>query len=164
MHKKYLFSESRMGWINNKHRRASGCVFCWLAKGDMDKGKILHKTSEILVVMNIFPYNTGHLQVLPLRHVETFEELTEKEIASLFVMVRRCVRLLRKVLNPDGFNIGVNIGGDVAGASIAHLHVHIVPRFRGDSGFMESVADTKVLPQTLDQVFEKLKKEARMLD
>jgi len=114
--------------------------------------------------MNIFPYNTGHLQVLPLRHVETFEELTEKEIASLFVMVRRCVRLLRKVLNPDGFNIGVNIGGDVAGASIAHLHVHIVPRFRGDSGFMESVADTKVLPQTLDQVFEKLKKEARMLD
>lgn len=163
MHKKYLFSESRMGWINNKHRRANGCVFCRLAKGDMDKGKILHRTSEILVVMNIFPYNTGHLQVLPLRHVETLEELTDKEVASLFVMVGRCVRLLRKVLKPDGFNIGVNIGGDVAGASIAHLHVHIVPRFRGDSGFMESVADTKVLPQTLDQIFGRLKKEAGML-
>ena len=102
--------------------------------------------------------------MLPLRHVETLEELSEKEIASLFVMVRRCIRLLRKVLNPDGFNIGINIGGDVAGASIAHLHVHIVPRFRGDSGFMESVADTKVLPQTLGQVFGKLKKEVKILE
>ncbi len=164
MYEKYLFSESRMAWINNKQRKGNGkCIFCRLAKGDMDEKKILHRDKELLVMMNIFPYNTGHLQVLPLRHVKTFEELTDKEVASLFVMVKKCVRLLSKVLKPDGFNIGVNIGGDVAGASISHLHIHIVPRFRGDIGFMESVADTKVVPQTLNQIFRKLKKEAGML-
>jgi diadenosine tetraphosphate (Ap4A) HIT family hydrolase len=164
MYKHKLCSDSRMGWIGNKKCRPSGCLFCRIADDDPAVEKdVLFRTKDTMVVMNIFPYNTGHLQVSPVRHVESFEELKESEITSLFLMTQKCVKLLKKVLNPDGFNIGMNIGGEVAGASVAHLHIHIVPRFKGDSGFMEAVADTKVMPQTVGQVFKRLKKEVKML-
>jgi len=152
-----------MGWIK-KRESGRGCLFCRIAKGGSGmKNEILYRTKDVMVIMNIFPYNTGHLQVLPVRHAEGLDQLSESEITSLFVMVGKCVKLLEKVLAPAGFNIGLNIGGDVSGASVKHLHVHVVPRFKGDLGFMETTADTKVLPETLEQTYKKLKKEAGML-
>ena len=158
----YIFAPSRMKWVRKKGRK--GCLFCKIAKGDpKTPEKVLYKSRSVMVVMNIYPYNTGHLQVFPMRHVEKFEELTDEEISSLFIMVKKCVKLLKKVLNPAGFNIGMNIGGEITGASVKHLHIHIVPRFGRDTGFMEVIAETKVLPETLEQTYERLKKEVEML-
>jgi ATP adenylyltransferase len=151
-----------MGWVGKKSK---GCLFCRIVKDDpKTPKKVLHGSKDVMVVMNIFPYNTGHLQVFPVRHVKDFEKLSEKEITSLFAMVQKCVKLLNKTLKPLGFNIGLNIGGEVSGASVDHIHVHIVPRFRNDFGFIEIIGETKVLPETLDQTFNKLKKEVKMLE
>lgn len=160
MHKYHLFSPSRTKWVG---KATKGCLFCGIIKNDPKiPKKVLYRGKDVVVVMNIYPYNTGHLQVFPVRHVEDFEKLTDKEIASLFGMVKKCVKLLKKVLKPKGFNIGINIGG-VSGASVDHLHVHIVPRFRTDFGFMEVIAETKVMTETVDRTFKKLKKEVGTL-
>jgi len=164
MYKHHVYSASRMNWIKKDKAKTSGCLFCSIARDDPRVEKeVIYKTKDVVVAMNIYPYNTGHLQVVPIRHVEKLEDLSEKEIASLFVMTQKCVKLLKKTLNPDGFNIGMNIGGDVAGASVMHLHVHVVPRFVRDSGFMEAACETKVLPQTVSHVAEKLKKNINIL-
>ncbi len=160
MHKHHLFSPSRSNWVGKK---TSGCLFCKILKNDPKiPKKVLYKDKEVIVLMNVYPYNIGHLQVLPVRHVENLEDLTDKEISSLFTMVKKSIKLLRKVLKPRGFNVGMNIG-DVSGASVRHLHVHIVPRFRTDFGFMEITAETKVLSETIEKTYKKLKKEVGML-
>ncbi len=160
MHKYHLFSPSRLKWVRKTHK---GCLFCRIVENDPKvPKKVLYRNDNLLVVMNMFPYNTGHLQVLPARHVEDFEELSGEEISSLFTMVKKCIKLLKKVLKPVGFNVGINIG-EAAGASVPHLHIHIVPRFRRDFGFMEVIGETKVLPETLEQTYEKLRKEVGML-
>jgi diadenosine tetraphosphate (Ap4A) HIT family hydrolase len=116
-----------------------------------------------MVIMNIFPYNTGHLQVIPVKHATALEELDDKTVSELFVLVKKCLKLLKKVLGPEGFNIGINQGENVAGASIPHLHIHIVPRYRNDFGFMEIIAKTKVLPESVDETYEKLLKNVKIL-
>ena len=159
-----IFAPSRMRWVVNPKKKLKGCLFCRIAKGDKKvPQKVLYRDEHVIVLMNIFPYNTGHLQVIPVRHVENLEDLSTDEICNLFTMVQKATRLLKKVLRPKGFNIGINIGGEIAGASVNHLHVHIVPRYERDFGFMEVIAETKVLPESLEQTFEKLKKEVDML-
>jgi len=168
MYEHYIFSPCRMSWIKSsqgKNKKNAGCVFCKIAKGDSRiPQKVLYKSRGLMVLMNVFPYNTGHLQVMPARHAERLEDLSDGEISSLFIMVKKCVRLLKKIVKPDGFNIGINLGGDAGGASVSHLHIHIVPRFHRDLGFMESIADTKVLPSTLNQTYKELKKAVKMLE
>jgi diadenosine tetraphosphate (Ap4A) HIT family hydrolase len=163
MHNDYLWSASRSKWI--KHGKPyKGCIFCGIAKNDPKiPKKLVYKDKENMVIMNIFPYNTGHLEVIPIRHVENPLELTDEEYANLFFMVRKVILLLKKSLKPDGFNVGINIGKGVAGASIDHLHVHVVPRFKNEIGFMESLLGTKVMPETLDQTYRKIIKHVDIL-
>ncbi len=161
MFKSWLFSPFRKKWVTHGKKESSElCVFCEIAKGNKKiPQKIVWKDNEFMVLMNIYPYNTGHLQVVPRRHVESLEELSQSEYNKLWEIVLKCVELLKRVLNPKGFNIGMNLG-EHAGASIKHLHVHIVPRFERDFGFMEVIAQTKVLPVDIDELHEKLKREA----
>ena len=153
---------NRMKWIKKKHK-PKGCIFCRIAKGDKKvKAYVLHRDKNTVVIMNLYPYNTGHLLVFPARHVKSIEELKEIEIKELFSKVSRSVELLKKALNPIGFNIGINIG-EIASASIEHLHVHIVPRFKRDTGFMEITASTKVMPESVEKTFKRLKKYVKIL-
>jgi len=109
--------------------------------------------------MNLYPYNTGHLMVAPLRHVPSIEDLGEEELLDLFSLVRRCLRLLRRAFKPDGFNVGINIGR-VAGAGVeGHVHVHIVPRWCGDTNFMPVIASTKVIPEGIRDTYRRLMRE-----
>ncbi len=108
-----------------------------------------------MVVLNKYPYNPGHLMVVPTRHVESLVELNEAEIAYLFNKVAAVINLLKKVYNPPGFNIGVNIGEN-SGASIKHLHVHVVPRYRSELGFMEVIGGARVLIETIEQTYNLL--------
>ena len=164
MYRNYLWASSRLSYVKKKHGQIKGCLFCNIAKDDPDTPKkVLWKDKDMMVIMNIFPYNTGHLEVVPVRHVVGPDEMSEKEYQKMWEIVRRTVLLLKKALNAPAFNIGINLGGDLAGGSILHLHVQIVPRYVRDSGFMEATASTKVMPQSLDETFKILKKHVGVL-
>jgi len=154
---------NRLKWIKQK-RLGRSCPFCRIAKGDKKiKSYVLFNNGKTVVMLNLFPYNTGHLLVFPVRHVKTIEELKENELTELLVRTKKSLTLLRKALNPLGFNIGINIG-EIASASIEHLHIHIVPRFKRDLGFMELTASTKVMPEPIEETYKKLKKYAEALN
>lgn len=154
-----LWAPWRMTYIMSTVKQTDQpCVFCRiLSEQDDDKNMILARGSHAFVVMNLFPYNTGHLMVVPYRHVGDYDQLLEAEHAELSALVGRSLSALQRAMSPHGFNVGMNLG-QAAGAGIAdHLHYHIVPRWSGDSNFMSVVADTKVMSESLTETFHRLK-------
>jgi ATP adenylyltransferase len=137
--------------------KSTGCVFCEApAAGDDRAHLILHRHRLGYLIMNRYPYNGGHLMAVPTRHVAQVEALSSVEGQVLMDIVRLGVRALNRTMAPDGFNVGMNLG-TAAGAGIdAHLHVHVVPRWSGDTNFMPVVGDVKVLPQLLDETYARL--------
>jgi ATP adenylyltransferase len=131
-----------------------GCIFCdHLAQGD----EVLHRGATAFVLLNAFPYNTGHLMIAPQRHVGEIGDLSPDERHELMDLAAESVRIVREAMSAHGFNLGMNLG-DVAGAGIpGHLHVHVVPRWGGDTNFMTTVGETKVLPEMLADTAAKLK-------
>lgn len=137
-----------------------GCFLC-RAAADPEPAERLAVTADALTltVLNRYPYNNGHLLVAPRRHVGDLTEVSPEEHQALMLGLSRMVKLLRRVLNPDGFNIGLNLGR-VAGAGLpGHLHWHIVPRWNGDTNFMPVLADVKVIPQSLESLRDLLRAE-----
>ena len=162
MYVHYLWATSRSKWAK-KPKKPKGCLFCGIARGDPKiYAKVLHKDKSVMVIMNIFPYNTGHLEVVPIRHVKDIEELSEEEFIKFFEMIKKSVILLKKAVKPDGLNIGFNLGA-LSGASIPHLHAQIVPRYKRDLGFMEVTTETKVMPESLEQTYKRLVKFKNIL-
>ena len=167
MYINYLWATHRLKYAKDRKsvQPYKGCVLCGVAKDHPGViKKVLYKDRLMMVIMNVFPYNVGHVQVVPVRHVEEIEDLTEEESGRMWRLVKKSVVMIKKTFQPKGFNIGFNIGGDIAGGSIRHLHCQIVPRYERDLGFMEVLADTKVMPMTLDQAFRELKKHAGILE
>lgn len=144
-----LWAPWRINYVSVK--QAKGCIFCKAAKG-LSADKVIFRTKHSLAMLNIYPYNNGHVLVAPLRHIRDISQLSQKEASDIFESLKRVKSLLNKVLKPQGYNIGVNLTR-VAGAGIAgHLHIHIVPRWLGDTNFMPVVSDTKVISQSLDEL------------
>ncbi len=139
-------------------RNSSGCIFCdHLVAGDDEAAHILHRAQHVFVLLNAFPYNTGHLMVAPLRHVADVADLDEAERRELFELSCRAVEIVRDTMGAQGFNTGMNLGA-AGGAGIpGHLHMHVVPRWKGDTNFMSVTANTKVLPEMLADTYTKLK-------
>ncbi|MEO8424201.1 MAG: HIT domain-containing protein [Actinomycetota bacterium] len=132
-----------------------GCVFC--AIPDTEAERVLARGELTYVVLNKFPYNPGHLLVVPLRHVGDLEEVTQEENVELQAFLQRAVGAIRRAADPHGFNVGLNLGR-IAGAGIPeHLHWHVVPRWSGDTNFMSVVGDTRVLPELLAETYGRLK-------
>ena len=129
------------------------CIFCdHLAKGD----EVLHKGPTAFVLLNAFPYNTGHLMVAPHRHVGDLEDLRDDEVDEIWAWTRRAIAAHRATTKPEGFNIGINLGA-VAGAGVpGHVHLHVVPRWGGDTNFMPVIGQTKVLPELLEETYDRL--------
>jgi len=127
-----------------------GCVFCAEAAGELgDDSLVVHRAEHGFVMLNKFPYSSGHVMVAPLRHIGELDELASEEVAALHALTTSAIDALRRVYGPDAFNVGWNLG-EVAGGSIAaHLHEHVVPRWAGDTNFMPVLADIKVLPEHL---------------
>jgi ATP adenylyltransferase len=138
--------------------RPEGCILCEKPKENKDsQNYILFRGDKNFVILNSYPYNPGHLMVVPYRHVANLEELTKDERQEHFELVSRSIKVLRQVFEPGGFNIGVNMG-KAAGAGIDdHFHTHIVPRWQSDTNFMPVLADVKVLPEALADTYKKLK-------
>ncbi len=152
---KPLWAPWRMEFIEGKKEK--GCIFCrYPKKKDQKSALILAHTPLGFVILNKYPYNSGHLMVIPKRHLSKFEELTSEEGLDMFLTVQKCVEILNRVFKPQGFNIGMNVG-KAGGAGIkGHLHTHIVPRWLSDSNFMPVIAHSKVLPESLKNTFDKL--------
>lgn len=149
-----LWAPWRMQYINNPE--PPGCIFCDKPKLDDREGLIVFRAGHGFLMLNAFPYNNGHLLAAPYQHTAEISELTPAARLELMDLVDTAIRLLRKMGSPDGFNVGVNLGR-VAGAGIVdHIHLHIVPRWNGDTNFMPVLADTKVLPEALEDVWSKL--------
>ncbi|PIP48869.1 MAG: HIT family hydrolase [Chloroflexi bacterium CG07_land_8_20_14_0_80_45_17] len=138
--------------------KESGCILCQKSKENKDETNfILHRSQNNFIILNAFPYNPGHLMIAPYRHVANLQDLTDDELTDHFNLVKKSLALLKEILNPDGFNIGLNIG-KVAGAGIEeHLHTHIVPRWQGDVNFMPVLANTRVISEELAATYKKLK-------
>lgn len=130
--------------------------------GDDRVALIVHRTALSYLMLNRFPYNPGHLLAIPFREISDVEELTAEESADLFQIVVFGKRLLRAAVKPDGFNVGFNLGS-AAGGSIAHLHGHIVPRWNGDNNFMPVLGQTRILPQALEAMWDRLSEVSRTL-
>jgi len=145
------------GKAGDKAQAQGGCIFCDLpAAGDDQANLILGRRELVFAILNRFPYNPGHLMLAPYRHVGALEELTPAELTELMTLAQAGLLALRAESAPHGFNLGMNLGS-VAGAGIAdHAHLHLVPRWGGDTNFMPIVGQTKVLPELLDETWAKL--------
>jgi len=152
---KYLWAPWRLQYI--KGSPTPDCIFCAFPREGRDRDRgILLQGRLAFVILNAYPYNSGHLMVVPHRHVADLVDLTDDEHLEMQHLVRACMRALRAVYRPEGFNIGMNIGR-AAGAGIAdHLHTHIVPRWIGDTNFMPVLGETKVLPEDLTATYDRL--------
>lgn len=155
-----LWTPYRMAYIKGDSRPASEeqseCPFCRAPRDDDATALVVHRGELAYVVMNLFPYSPGHLLVCPYRHVARYIDLTDAEAGEFTKLTQAAVRTLESVSHPDGFNLGINQGA-VAGAGIAaHLHQHIVPRWAGDTNFLPIIAETKALPQLLEDARQAL--------
>lgn len=147
-----------MEYIENSTRE-DGCIFCDAQeKEDSAENLIAFRGKRAYVILNRYPYTSGHLMVIPFAHKANFEELDPPTRAEMMELTTQCMTVLRKIYNPEAFNMGANIG-EAAGAGIKeHVHIHIVPRWVGDTNFMSAVGETRVLPESLESTYERVKK------
>jgi len=132
--------------------KTKDCIFC------LRNQYVLQEADKAFIMLNLFPYNPGHLMVAPKRHVSQLEDLTEEEMLEIFELLKRSIRALKTESTPDGFNIGVNIG-KVAGAGFeGHLHFHVVPRWNGDTNYMPVIGNVRVIPEGIEATYQRLKK------
>jgi ATP adenylyltransferase len=138
-----------------KVKKIKGCIFC--VKGKKDKGLFIIKRSRhSFAMLNIYPYNNGHIMVSPFRHAKDLKALKDEELLDIIKLTRDMQALLEKKLRPHGFNIGINTGKAAGAGYKDHLHIHIVPRWKGDTNFMPVIANTKVMPESLKELYKLL--------
>ena len=151
----YLWSPWRLSYVTGTGT-ATGCVFCEAQDGDQ-ASLIVFRGRTCFVILNKFPYNNGHLMVVPNRHVASLVAATEEELCELIDLARRAEIALGEAYAPHGLNMGINLGKPAGAGVLDHVHLHVVPRWNGDTNYMTVVADTRVLPEELDRTAEKLR-------
>jgi ATP adenylyltransferase len=155
-----LFSPWRSKYIESFSKpkdETSGCVFCDARNGTDEDHRIIFRGKASFVIMNLYPYNSGHIMVVPNRHLQELADLSSDESLEVMQLLQKMIAALRKVSHPEGFNLGANLG-KLAGAGIdQHIHFHLVPRWGGDTNFMPVLADTKMISEDMDHTWEKLR-------
>jgi ATP adenylyltransferase len=151
-----MWSPWRMKYIIDA-ANSGECVFCSApTRADGVENLIVHRGKSVYAILNLYPYTSGHLMVVPFAHVASIEDLPIETRHEFMEMTSEAIGILRKVYQPEGFNIGINMGS-AAGAGIAeHVHIHIVPRWAGDTNFMSIVGETRVLPEELEETFKRI--------
>ncbi len=159
-----LWAPWRMEFIAPKTLRPQECIFCTQPAAHRDDDYyILYRGEHCYMMLNLYPYNSGHLMIAPFQHVGSIEKLSSATLTELMSQAQLALRALRLAMKPDGFNMGIN-EGKIAGAGYAeHMHFHIVPRWNGDTNFMPVVADVKVIPEHLANTYQKLKQALESL-
>lgn len=158
-----LWAPWRMAYVG-RGGTPGECIFCRATTGDARERLLLGASETALVMLNRYPYQNGHLMVAPRRHTADFVALPEAEHAALQQTLRRALATLTEVFAPQGFNVGLNLGACAGAGVVDHLHWHIVPRWAGDTNFMTTVADARILPQHLLDTYDRLHPSFRWLD
>jgi ATP adenylyltransferase len=152
----YLWTPWRYAYVSTAGK-PEGCVFCELPKLPDEKALIVHRGQHCFVILNSFPYTSGHVMVVPFAHLDELQKLPEAAAQELMALSQKMERVLRKVYSPDGINLGMNIGR-AAGAGIAgHVHMHVLPRWFGDTNFMTVTGESRVLPEALEETWRRIK-------
>ncbi len=159
-----LWAPWRMTYLqSDKQAAGGGCLFCRKIEADDTEEQILYRGQHCYITLNRYPYNTGHLLIVPYHHTDRLEALSAEAAAELIRLTQAALRILENVYHPHGFNMGIN-QGRAAGAGVAeHLHLHIVPRWEGDANYMTTIAETRVMPETLEQTYRRLLPHFRAL-
>ena len=150
-----LWTPYRMAYVRSD-TTADGCPFCRIPSGADEDNLVVARGEHTYAVLNLHPYNPGHLMVLPFRHVAELEDLTSEESGELMALTQQAIRAIRRVSSPHAFNVGINLGGPAGGSLADHLHQHVVPRWSGDANFITVIGETKTLPQLLEDTRELL--------
>lgn len=146
-----------MPYLQGDESLPADCLFCIKPEEKDEDAHIVHRGRRCYVILNRFPYNNGHLMIVPYTHVSTLEDLDADSAAELMRLTQLSLRVLREAYDPDGFNVGANIG-EAAGAGVAdHVHLHVVPRWSGDTNYMTTVGRTRVIPEWMDQTYGRLR-------
>ena len=153
-----LWAPWRINYVSKKQKR--GCIFCSAYRQESDKKNfVVLRSRYCFVILNAFPYNNGHLMIVSNRHVSSLAQLSDSEILDMNKTLVKMTQVLETVLKPQGFNAGINLG-KVSGAGIdRHLHIHLVPRWLGDTNFMPVLTDTKIIAQSLEELYKQIKQE-----
>ncbi|MCB2210251.1 HIT domain-containing protein [bacterium] len=153
----HLWTPWRMKYIQ-EHHDYEGCIFCLAAAEDNDEENLIFfRGEDVFMILNRYPYTSGHVMCVPYAHVDRLHAMSQDARAEMMELTNKAVDVLQQVYTPEGFNVGLNLGA-MAGAGLAdHLHMHIVPRWGGDTNFMSSVGETRVLPESLDETYERVK-------
>lgn len=153
----HLWTPWRMAYLCGEDPPPEGCLFCTKPQAEDAEVHIVHRGQLCYVVLNRFPYNNGHLMVIPYVHKPSPQDLDLATLTDMMALVQLCLRVVQEAYHPQGFNLGMNVG-KVAGAGIAdHVHLHIVPRWEGDTNYMTTVAETRTIPEWLDQTYARLR-------
>jgi len=153
-----LWAPWRIKYIKTIDKNKGQCFICdYVRNPDSDdENLVLYRSEHSLILMNAFPYINGHIMVAPKRHVRDLEELSLEEGTDLFLTLQLALKALKRAMRPDGFNIGVNLGRAAGAGLDSHLHVHVIPRWVGDHNFMATLAETRVISQSLREAYERL--------
>jgi ATP adenylyltransferase len=152
-----IWAPWRLRYVTNANK-SDECVFCTKpALGDDREALIVHRGERCFVILNLFPYTSGHLMVMPFEHVGRLQDIESGVTAEMMDLAQQSMRRLEEVYSPEGFNVGLN-QGRVAGAGVeGHIHLHVVPRWAGDNNYMPVLADTRVMPQSLEESYDALR-------
>jgi ATP adenylyltransferase len=152
----HLWSSWRLSYVTGS-ARSEDCVFCAAQKTSDAESLIVFRGRTAYVILNLYPYNNGHLMVVPNRHIASLAAATREELCEMVELLQRSEIVLGEAYSPHGFNVGINLGKPAGAGILDHLHVHVVPRWNGDSNFMTIVGQTRVLPEELPQTAERLR-------
>ena len=154
---KHLWSPWRMEYIEN-HEKQEGCIFCAAqSKADSAENLIAYRGKLAYVILNRYPYTSGHLMVVPFAHKPDLEELDSETRTEIMELASRCMTVLRKVYKTQAFNMGANIGEAAGAGVLGHVHIHVVPRWGGDTNFMSTLGGTRVLPEALEDTYQRVR-------
>lgn len=161
---KRLWAPWRMRYIDGSHKDER-CIFCAKPKEDKDRENlIVYRGKKAFVIMNLFPYTNGHLMITPYKHTGKLEELNDEELLDIMHLAQKTLKALKICMNPEGFNMGFNIGRPAGAGIVDHIHLHVVPRWVGDTNFMPLLSETKVISEHIFDTYEKIKKGFEKLE
>ena len=153
----YLWTPWRYAYVSTAEK-ISGCIFCDAVKLTDEKARIVHRGTHCFVILNTYPYTNGHVMVVPYAHLDELRKLPTDAAQEMMALTQKMETVLRKLYVPDGINLGMNIG-KAAGAGVAgHIHMHVLPRWVADANFISVIGETRVLPETLDMTWERIRK------
>ena len=152
----HLWSPWRLAYVSGG-AKSEGCVFCEAQQADTATPLVVFQGTTCYVILNLFPYNNGHLLVVPKRHFASLAHATHEELCEMMLLVQRSELALTEAYDPQGFNVGINLGKPAGAGILEHLHVHVVPRWNGDTNFMTVVGQTRVLPEELPATADRLR-------